>query len=60
MSETTLAGKIAIANGGGRGIDRAIIDACRPYHWRDKCPIVNMPKPETARKAKELFSWLFD
>jgi UbiD family decarboxylase len=39
---------------------RAIIDACRPYHWRDKYPIVNMPTPETAKKAKELFSWLFD
>jgi 4-hydroxy-3-polyprenylbenzoate decarboxylase len=39
---------------------RAIIDACRPYHWRDRYPIVNMPKPETAKKAKELFSWLFD
>ena len=28
---------------------RAIIDACRPWHWRDKFPRVNMPSPEKAR-----------
>ena len=39
---------------------RAIIDACRPFHWKDDYPIVNMPKPETTRKAKELFSWMFE
>jgi 4-hydroxy-3-polyprenylbenzoate decarboxylase len=39
---------------------RAIIDACRPFHWKDQYPIVNMPKPETAKKARELFSWMFE
>ena len=28
---------------------RAIIDACRPFHWRDRFPKVNMPSAETAR-----------
>ncbi len=37
---------------------RAIIDACRPFHWRDKFPKVNMPSPETARKAMEKFGYL--
>ena len=39
---------------------RAIIDACRPYHWKDEYPIVNVPLPETAEKAKELFSWMLE
>ncbi|MFQ5940048.1 MAG: UbiD family decarboxylase, partial [Alphaproteobacteria bacterium] len=39
---------------------RAIIDACRPFHWRDEYAKVNVPSPETARKAKELFSWMFE
>ena len=39
---------------------RAIIDACRPFHWKDQYPIVNMPLPETARKTKEMFSWMLD
>jgi 4-hydroxy-3-polyprenylbenzoate decarboxylase len=37
---------------------RAIIDACRPFHWRDKFPKVNMPSPEVARKAREKFGYL--
>ena len=37
---------------------RAIIDACRPFHWKDQYPIVNMPLPETARRTKEMFSWM--
>ena len=37
---------------------RAIIDACRPFHWRDKYPKVNMPTPEVARKAMEKFGYL--
>jgi 4-hydroxy-3-polyprenylbenzoate decarboxylase len=39
---------------------RAIIDACRPFHWKDKYPIVNMPLPETAKKTKEMFTWMLD
>ena len=37
---------------------RAIIDACRPFHWRDKFPKVNMPSPELARRAMEKFGYL--
>ena len=37
---------------------RAIIDACRPFHWRDKFAKVNMPSPEKARLAKEKFGYL--
>ncbi|MDZ4344884.1 MAG: UbiD family decarboxylase, partial [Candidatus Binatia bacterium] len=39
---------------------RAIIDATRPYAWRDKFPPVNMPSPESARRAREKFSYLLD
>ncbi len=39
---------------------RAIIDACRPFHWREKFPKVNMPSPETARKAREKFGYLLE
>jgi 4-hydroxy-3-polyprenylbenzoate decarboxylase len=38
----------------------AIIDACRPWHWRDKFPPTNTPSPEIARKAREKFGWLLD
>ncbi|MPY70124.1 MAG: UbiD family decarboxylase [Alphaproteobacteria bacterium] len=40
--------------------NRAIVDACRPYHWRDEFPALNVPSPEVARRAKEKFSWLLD
>jgi len=39
---------------------RAIIDATRPYDWRDQFPKVNMASPERARKAKEKFSYLLE
>ena len=39
---------------------RAIIDACRPFHWRDDFPKVNAPSPEVARKAREKFGWLME
>jgi UbiD family decarboxylase len=38
---------------------RAIIDACRPWHWRDKFPKVNLPTPEERRIAQEKFGHLF-
>jgi 4-hydroxy-3-polyprenylbenzoate decarboxylase len=38
----------------------AIIDACRPWAWRDKFPPTNTPSAEVARKAKEKFGWLLD
>jgi 4-hydroxy-3-polyprenylbenzoate decarboxylase len=39
---------------------RAIIDACRPFHWRDKFAPVNMPGPEVMKKAREKFSYLLE
>jgi 3-polyprenyl-4-hydroxybenzoate decarboxylase len=39
---------------------RAIIDACRPFHWRDQFPPVNMPSPSALRKAREKFSYLLE
>jgi 4-hydroxy-3-polyprenylbenzoate decarboxylase len=38
----------------------AVINACRPYHWRDQFPPANTPSPETARKAREKFGWLLN
>jgi UbiD family decarboxylase len=38
---------------------RAIIDACRPWHWRDKFPKVNLPTTEQRRIAQEKFGHLF-
>jgi 4-hydroxy-3-polyprenylbenzoate decarboxylase len=38
----------------------AIINACRPYHWRDQFPPANTPTPEVARKAREKFGWLLN
>jgi 4-hydroxy-3-polyprenylbenzoate decarboxylase len=37
---------------------RAIIDACRPWHWRDKFPKVNAPSREAARLARQRFGYL--
>jgi 4-hydroxy-3-polyprenylbenzoate decarboxylase len=37
---------------------RAIINACRPFHWKDRYPKVNMPDPELWAKAKEKWGWL--
>ncbi len=37
---------------------RAIIDACRPFHWRDKFPLVNKPSAEKAREAMKKFGYL--
>ena len=39
---------------------RAIIDACRPFHWRDQFPKVNMPSAELAKETRERFSYLLD
>lgn len=37
---------------------RAIIDACRPWHWRNEFPKVNTPSPEQAMRAREKFGYL--
>jgi UbiD family decarboxylase len=39
---------------------RAIIDACRPFHWRDQFPLVNMPSKELSAETREKFSWVLD
>jgi UbiD family decarboxylase len=36
----------------------AVINACKPYHWRDQFPPSNTPSPETLKKAREKFGWL--
>jgi 4-hydroxy-3-polyprenylbenzoate decarboxylase len=37
---------------------RAIINACRPWHWRDKFPKVTSSSPEALRMAKTKFAHL--
>jgi UbiD family decarboxylase len=37
---------------------RAVIDACRPWHWRNEFPKVNMPSPDLRRLARERFGYL--
>jgi len=37
---------------------RAVIDATRPFEWRDQFPKVNAPSPEVTRKAREKFGYL--
>lgn len=37
---------------------RAVIDATRPFEWRDQFPRVNAPSPEVVRKAHEKFGYL--
>jgi len=39
---------------------RAIIDACRPFRWRDQFPRVNQPSPELMKRAKEKFGYLLE
>jgi UbiD family decarboxylase len=38
----------------------AVINACKPYHWREKFPPSNTPSAEVARRAREKFGWLLD
>jgi len=37
---------------------RAIINACRPWHWRHEFPKVNTPSPEQAKRGREKFGYL--
>ena len=39
---------------------RAIINACRPFHWKDDYPKVNVPDRKTRRLAKEKWGYLLD
>jgi hypothetical protein len=38
----------------------ALINACKPFHWKDEFPPSNTPSPEIARKAREKFGWLLN
>jgi 4-hydroxy-3-polyprenylbenzoate decarboxylase len=37
---------------------RMIINACRPFHWRDRFSPVTKARPEVARRAREKFGYL--
>ncbi len=37
---------------------RCLIDATRPWEWRDEFPPVSAPSPEVAKKAREKWGWL--
>jgi 4-hydroxy-3-polyprenylbenzoate decarboxylase len=37
---------------------RALIDATRPWEWRDRFPMVNAPSPATLKKAHDKWGWL--
>jgi 4-hydroxy-3-polyprenylbenzoate decarboxylase len=39
---------------------RMIINACRPYAWRDAFVAAVKPSEEMARRAREKFGWLLD
>ncbi len=39
---------------------RALIDACRPYHWKDEFPHVAESSPELKKKTLEKFGWILD
>lgn len=45
---------------GNMSNSRMIIDACRPYHWRDQFSPITKPSPEVAKKAREKFGYLLD
>jgi UbiD family decarboxylase len=38
----------------------ALINACKPWHWREQFPATNTPSAEVARKAREKFGWLLE
>ncbi|MDH5750085.1 MAG: UbiD family decarboxylase [Rhodospirillales bacterium] len=39
---------------------RAVINACRPFHWRDEFPTVNAPTLEAAKAARKKWGYLLD
>jgi 4-hydroxy-3-polyprenylbenzoate decarboxylase len=39
---------------------RMIINACRPFHWRNEFPAAVKPSAEMAQRAREKFSWLLE
>ena len=39
---------------------KVFINACRPYHWRDKFPYVNMASEELREKVRKKFGKVFE
>jgi len=39
---------------------RMIIDACRPFHWRDEFPEINQPSADSAKRTHEKFGYLLE
>ena len=39
---------------------RALVDACRPFHWRHEFPHVAESTPELKKKTLEKFGWILD
>ena len=39
---------------------RALIDACRPWEWKDKFPPVNVPPRELREEARKRWAHLLD
>ena len=39
---------------------RAIIDATRPWEWRNEFPVVNMPSPEWRRRSEEKWGFVVE
>ena len=37
---------------------RAVIDATRPWEWRNEFPVVNRPSPEFRRQAIDKWGWV--
>ena len=39
---------------------RMVINACRPFHWREQFSPVTKARPEIQRRAREKFGYLLD
>ena len=39
---------------------RMIINACRPFHWREQFSPITKARPEIAAKAREKFGYLLN
>ncbi len=49
---------MAIPRLSGHVAGTRVIKACRPFHWRDRYPKVNMPPPELWAEAKKKWGYL--
>jgi 4-hydroxy-3-polyprenylbenzoate decarboxylase len=39
---------------------KVFVDACRPYHWKDKFPPVNVAGPDLRKKVLSKWKDLFE